>query len=502
MSNKIIIHKLNEVFLKIDCDCDQGHEISEHFSCFVPGYKFMPLYKAGCWAGKSSFFNFNDSTLPIGFLSNLLSFCKSFNYEYEFTFDINTLTNNVTDEQITDFLKKILPPEGKYQLRDYQEVAVREMIKNKRCLIDSATGSGKSLIIYCVVKYFQTVGLKGKFVLIVPTISLVSQMESDFKDYGYDDFEKDFGTIFFDSSNRDLSKQYLISTWQTLHKLPQSFFSSVEAFFVDEVHSSSFKSKLLVNVLANMNNAHYRMGCTGSLPSEKINMGSLIGYIGKTVSTVKSQDLIEKGILANIQILNILLKYPESMIDKSGNFQDEVEKIIHYTDRNKVFKYLVNKVGDNKNILILVQRIEHLRSVKQYLENEFPNKKIYEVYGGTESTVRENVRKIVNVNKGSIICATFKTFGTGINIPNLNVVIFGSSYKSSQVVIQSIGRGLRKTETKTKMTLIDIVDDLTWKKKNGGMGTNYLYLHFLERLKIYRSQGFPYKNISLNISDI
>ena len=503
MDDKIIINKLNEVFLQIDCSQDQGREIYETFSCYVPNWKFMPLAKAGVWNGKTSFFDYNNFTLPIGFLNKLLSFCKSFNYEYEFSFDQNTLTNNITDEEITVFLSALFPTGSKFKLRDYQETAVREMIKNKRCLIDEATGSGKSLIIYCIVKYLQMSGIKGRFVLIVPSISLVNQMESDFIDYGYQNFEADFATIYFDSDNRDLTKQFLISTWQTLHKLPQKYLDTFDAFVVDEVHSSSFKSKLLLNVLAKLHNASWRLGCTGSLPREEpINMLTLIGYMGRIVSTVKSAELIERGILAKIQIVNVLLKYPEALIDKSGEYQEEVMKTIAYTDRNKVFKYIINKVGDTKNILILVQRIEHLRSIRAYLQGQFPNRKVYEVYGKTDGDEREIIRKLVNQSTGNIICATFKTFGQGINIPNLNIVIFGSSYKKTNVIVQAIGRGLRKTEIKFNMTLFDIVDDLTWQKRTGVKGLNHLFKHFLERLKIYRHEGFPFKNISLRISDL
>jgi len=496
------INKLNETFLQLEISNDIANEIHEHFSCYVPGYKYFPIFKARLWNGKSSFLNFNNFTLPIGFLKNLKEFCKSFNYEFELTFDESSLSNKITDEEITEFLKVLFPPDSKWKLRDYQEIAVRQMIKNKRCLIELATGSGKSLVIYCIVKYFQMIGMKGKFILIVPSISLVEQMRTDFISYGYNNFDEDFGTIYHDSDNRDFSKQYLISTWQTLHKLPQSFMDKVDAFMVDEVHGTTFKSKVLVNVLSRMINCSWRMGCTGTLPTEAINIGSLIGYIGKIVSTVKSLELIEKKVLATINIVNVLCKYPETMIDKSGEYQDEFEKIIAYRDRNKVFKYIIEKCGPSKNVLLLVQRIEHLRSIKTYLQNEFTARQVYEIYGKVKGDERERIRKIVNTGIGSIICATYATMSTGVNIPNLNIIIFGSSAKSSQRIIQSIGRGLRKTEIKSTMTLFDVVDDLCWQKRTGVIGTNYLYDHWLERLKIYRHEGFPFKNISLRISEL
>jgi superfamily II DNA or RNA helicase len=499
----VIINKLNEVFLQLEVSNDIAMEIHSAFSVMVPGFRFMPLYKAHLWSGSTSFFEFNSFKIGIGFLPKLLQFCQSFNYTYELKFDESSLKNKITDEEITEFLKTILPPESKYKLRDYQEKALREMLKSKKCLVEMPTGSGKSLLIYCIVKYLQMIGFKEKFVIITSSIGLILQLRQDFIDYGFLDFDDYFGTIYFDSTNKDFSKQFLISTWQTLHKMPQNYLSLFGAFLIDEVHESTFKSKVLVDVLAKLNRASWRIGTTGTLPrSVQINMMSLIGYIGRIVSTVTSSELIKKGVLAKVQVVNVILKYPESLIEKSGIYNDEVEKIIHYPDRNKIFKYIVDRVGEKKNILILVQRIEHLRNIREYLQREFSTKNIYEIYNKIEGDERERIRKIVNVNQGSIIVATFKTCSVGINIPNLSVVIFGSSYKSSQVVIQAIGRGIRKTEIKNNMTLFDIVDSLCWEKRGGAIGTNYLYDHFLERLKIYRTQGFPYKNIQLNISDL
>jgi superfamily II DNA or RNA helicase len=501
----IKINKLDEVFLQVECCNDIAQEINEHFKEYVPNYRFMPLYKAKLFDGRISLFNFNNFTLPFGFLKKLKEFSKSYNYSYELTFNEESLKNKISEEEITKFLETILPSTSKFKLRDYQLTAIKDILREKRGLIEHGTGSGKSLLIYVVVKYLQSIGFKEKFVLVVNSISLVEQMRSDFKDYGYSGFDKDFATIYYDSDNRDFSKQYLISTWQTLSTLPQKYLDQFGAFIVDEVHdSSNFKSKMLLNVLSKFTKCSWRIGTTGTLPRDvPINMKTLVGYIGKIISEVKSSELIEKGILSKIQVLNILLKYPDSMIDKDGEYFDEVEKIIQYRDRNKIFKFLINKVGPSKNILILVQRIEHLKSIREYLMHEFPNKKIYEVYGKVEGLERERIRKIVNNNAGNIIVATYQTMSTGVNIPNLNVVIFGSSAKSYKKIVQSIGRGLRKTLTKTSMVLLDIVDDLTWVKRgSGALGINYLYSHFLERLKIYRSQGFPFKNIKVNLSDI
>ena len=49
--SKIIIHKLNEAFLKIECENGIAQEISSYFSFRVPGYQFVPAYKNKIWDG-------------------------------------------------------------------------------------------------------------------------------------------------------------------------------------------------------------------------------------------------------------------------------------------------------------------------------------------------------------------------------------------------------------------------------------------------------------------
>ena len=84
------------------------------------------------------------------------------------------------------------------------------------------------------------------------------------------------------------------------------------------------------------------------------------------------------------------------------------------------------------------------------------------------------------------------TFSTGVNIRNLHNIIFASPSKSQIRVLQSIGRGLRKSDRETK--LFDIADDLHWKKRQ-----NYTLLHSAERLKIYKKEQFKYKVIQVDL---
>jgi superfamily II DNA or RNA helicase len=128
------------------------------------------------------------------------------------------------------------------------------------------------------------------------------------------------------------------------------------------------------------------------------------------------------------------------------------------------------------------------------INDKAENRKVFFVYGGTDTEQREQIRALTEKENNAIIVASYGTFSTGINIKNLHNIIFASPSKSRIRNLQSIGRGLRTSETKSSCTLYDIGDDLTWKSKK-----NYTLLHMIERIKIYNDEHFEYKLIKVNL---
>ena len=76
----IKIWKKNESIALVDCDPGISQGLSEYFSFFVPGYKYMKLYKRKIWDGKIRLFNVNSHELPAGLYPFVEEFCKRNNY--------------------------------------------------------------------------------------------------------------------------------------------------------------------------------------------------------------------------------------------------------------------------------------------------------------------------------------------------------------------------------------------------------------------------------------
>jgi len=303
----------------------------------------------------------------------------------------------------------------------------------------------------------------------------------------------------------------ICSTWQSAIKKKEDFFKQFKAVIVDEVHLAKCTS--INSILKKCVNAEYRIGMTGTMPEEQINQFTIYGYLGPKIFESTSSELIEKGILSKIKIANLLLEYPKEQVyrywhDDEGDiqqkeYQEELDIIYGNTDRNKIFRYIINRIDKTQNILILCHKISHLKDIKKYLEENFKEHQIFEIYGKTEAEERERIRQLTNVQGSTIILGTFKTMSTGLNIKRLHHVIFASSFRSKITILQSIGRGLRRHETKKNVIIWDIVDDLTWINTWGDkevLHLNHVFKHWKDRMGYYEKQEFQYLTKKININ--
>jgi superfamily II DNA or RNA helicase len=322
--------------------------------------------------------------------------------------------------------------------------------------------------------------------ILVPTTSLVSQLASDFADYGFD--SDTFVHRVYAGQDKGSTKPITISTWQSVYKLPKEFFSQFDVVIGDEAHL--FKAKSLTSILTKLSGCRYRFGFTGTLDGTETHKLVLEGLFGAVRKVITTAELIEQKHLAAFKIKAIVLSYPDEarkMIARANDYQSEMDYLVRLDARNKFIRNLALSLEGNT--LLLFQFVEkHGKELYAKIKEEASDRKIFYVAGTVEGEEREEIRKIVENESNAIIVASFGTYSTGVNIKNLHNVIFGSPSKSRIRNLQSIGRGLRKSDTKTAATLYDIADDLSWKNKK-----NYTLLHFMERIKIYNEEKFQYK---------
>ena len=481
------VTKKNEVFLRVDTEASTARSLSEHFTFEVPGAKFMPAYRNRIWDGKIRLFSPSNGELYLGLLSYLEKWLEDWDEPYEISEELKD--EKQIDRPILDgFIKGLkLKSRGKaIKPRDYQVDAVDFAIRKHRALLLSPTASGKSLIIYILVRYYEILlreHQNDKILILVPTTSLVEQMYSDFIDYGW---LEAYMQKIYSGHDKNVSKKVVISTWQSIYKFPKKYFEQFGCVIGDEAHL--FKAKSLTNVLTKLHLCKYRFGLTGTLNGMQTHRLVLEGLFGSLNRVVSTKELIDKKTLAAFNIKSLVLTYPEEecKLVKDMNYQDEMNHIVTHQKRNEFIRDLTLNL--TSNTLVLFQFVEKHGSVLYDMINKSAeNRKVFYVFGGTDTQTREEIREITEKEKNAIIVASYGTFSTGINIRNLHNIVFASPSKSRVRALQSIGRGLRRSETKDTAQLFDIADDFSYKSKR-----NFTLGHFMERINIYNEEQFDY----------
>lgn len=493
MSEQLTITKVNEVYAKVHCENHISKELHEHFSFFVPGYTFVPAYRNKIWNGKIYLYHLNTSQIYIGLLPYVEEFCQ----EREYTFTHNFVDDDYPLYHAKKFIDdlKIHARGEPIEVREHQIEGYIHAMRKRRALLLSPTASGKSLIIYLIFRQLQQYqNLKG--LVIVPTTSLVEQLYSDFADYNNDNMEEHLHRVY-QGKDKESSKPLIISTWQSLYKLPKEYFHQFDYVIGDEAHL--FKAQSLTTILTSCINAKYRVGLTGTLDGTKTHKLVLEGLFGPVNKVISTRELIDKNQVSDFEIKCLILKHPDEkcLEYKDKTYQEEIQYLISNQVRNKFIKNLAVSLG--KNTLILYQMVDkHGQILYDMIKDteKIGNRKVFFVHGGTDTTDREEIRRIMEIENDAIVVASYGTFSTGINIRNLHNIIFAMPTKSSIRTLQSIGRGLRQSEGKDIATLYDIADDLRYKKH-----MNYTLKHFVERCRIYNDEQFPFKIYKIGLKN-
>jgi len=494
----ILVSKKNSVYLKVDCgDKGVAQELSDFFTFKVPGFQFMPAYRSRMWDGKIRLYNIHTQELYCGLLDYVRSFAEERNYWVGV--DFKETEDQWSEQDVRDYIEglKLVAGGNRVDPHDHQVNAICHALNKQRTLLLSPTGSGKSLIIYTLMRR-RLEEDDRKVLIVVPTTSLVAQMENDFADYSSADktwkASKQIHKIYAGQS-KSTEKRVVITTWQSIYKQPVKWFQQFGSVFGDECHL--YKAKSLSTIMSRLIDCEFRVGTTGTLDGTQTHKLIIEGLFGSVHKVTTTTDLIKKKLLSDFTIDCITLKYPDEdcKLAKQFRYQEEIDYLVANQKRNDFISSLAcNTKG---NTLVLFQYVEkHGKHLYDLISKNSiaKGKEVFFVHGGTDVEQREEIRTLAETKDNAIIVASYGTFSTGISIRRLHNIVFASPSKSRIRVLQSIGRQLRKSEHKDKARLYDIADDLRWKSK-----VNFTLNHFLERMKIYATEKFDYNTVTIKL---
>ena len=480
--DSIRVRRYNSVYIQVDAEKSTCRELSDYFTFDVPGASFMPAYRNRYWDGKIRLFNVNTKLIYSGLIHHIRLFTEQRDYDLFLEDNLDSV-HDISIPQLESFTK-----DYKIKPYDYQLGAFAHALRTERALILSPTASGKSLIIFMLCDY-----LKGRKLIIVPTTSLVFQLDKDFESYYTN---RTYSThLIMSGQDKNADADIFISTWQSIYKQPKKWFDQFDVVIGDEAHL--FKANSLTKIMTKLENCDYRYGFTGTLDGTQTHRLVLEGLFGSVMKATSTKELIDTDRIADLRIKALVLKYPENVrkMMAKQKYDIEMKFISSWEPRNNFIKNLA--ISRKGNTLLLFQYVEkHGKVLYDLINSAVSNRKVFFIHGGVDVEERENAREITEKENDAIIIASYGTFSTGINIRNLHNIIFASPSKSRIRNLQSIGRGLRKGDKKSVATLYDISDDLTYKSWN-----NFTLKHFAVRVKMYNEEEFDYKIYNIRLKD-
>jgi superfamily II DNA or RNA helicase len=483
----IYLKKVDENYIQVECEKSTGMEIHSQFSFFMDGFRFTPQFKFGNWDGQIHLFNLRNNTFPLGLLFDLIRYLK----EHDEKVIIDKTLRLVDFSGVVDFFLETTLDDLELDPYDYQLDVFKSCIERNRALVLSPTSSGKSLIIYLLVKFFLEQS-EDKILISVPKTNLVKQIHEDFCDYETTPTLCNECYEFSSGKHKETDKRIVIATWAMLYRQDPEWFKPFGVFICDEAHQAS--APVFTKIIGKLAHVRYKFGFTGTLSGAKVHEMQVKSWFGSIVKSYNTAELMERGITSQLKIRCISLEHsPEDrMIIRKCDYKQEIDFLINHAGRNQFI--LDTALQQTNNTLILFNLLKHGECLSDMLIPLAINKQVFKITGEVGAEEREYIRHSMETNSNIILLATYGTLSMGVNIKNLHTIVFAHPFKARIRNLQSIGRGLRLAEGKTSCTLIDIGDNLTLKKHK-----NFTYNHFIHRMQIYENERFSYSFEIVNL---
>ena len=468
---KLIIR--DEVNVKIEgLDLTDRKRLVEKFKYEIPGAKYLPAVRLGRWDGKVPYFNLGGTTY-INLLPDILPYLEERGYDIDVD-DVREYSTTLELGQVVEdsFAHRQWPNSDPIILRDYQVEIINRFLKNPQCIQEVATGAGKTIMTAALSASVQHL---GRSIVIVPSKSLVTQTETDYKTMGLD-----VGVLFGD--RKEYTKQHTICTWQSLNALVKNtknyeadvtihdFIEDVVCVMVDEAHSAKADAlkSMLTTIFARV---PIRWGLTGTVPKEDYEYQSLNCCIGPVIGQLSASELQLQGHLSNCHV-NVI-----QMVDyvEYKDYQQELRYLLETESRIDYIADLVNKIAETGNTLVLVDRVDPGKQLASKIKNA-----VF-VSGATKSKARKDEYDEFAITDDKVAVATYGVAAVGINIPRIFNLVLVESGKSFTRVIQSIGRGIRRAEDKDFVQIWDVTSTCKFAKR-----------HLTKRKQFYKEANYPF----------
>lgn len=449
--------------------------IREHFSVENTGARFARRYAR--FAPRRKYVITPTGTCELGMYWEIRQYLikKQINESIEVTDKLDkALKVGIEADLFDDF---------KFTLREYQEEVIRKAMRLGTGTCVLGTGAGKTFTTAALIEnFFRLSKDKDTFkcLMLVPDLGLVTQTYEEFLNCG-----TTYKLTKWTGKNKpDLTANVIVANIGIIQSRfdENDWLKYIDLLIVDECHKITAGNK--ISKIVQQVKTPNKYGFTGTLPEDQLNKWSIIGKLGPVIYEKSSFELRLEDYLANVSIKILNIKYsPRPHFSGQTGYRDELEYIYNNDRRNTIIQTLVSKLPNNT--LIMVNHIAHGEIIEEYL-NKIEGKKVYFIQGSVDVEERERIKQIMETETNVVVIAISAIFATGVNVKNLHNIIFASGGKSFIRTVQSIGRGLRKHDSKDKLIIFDICDEL-----------NYGVAHCDKRKAIYDKEKIRYKEVDI-----
>jgi len=392
-----------------------------------------------------------------GNIRRVLTFCKRRMIEVE-------LTRNFEYPEPT---KK--PHVKGITFRPDQKEALKRALTLKNGVLVAPTGSGKTILMMGIISAYP----KAKILVLAHTKSLVFQTYEEFKE-NFDSVQRMQGGIC-----KMITERIVISTIQSFYMIQyQNYSVHFDIVIVDETHKLTKFDQMYDKVLSNIL-APIRLGFTATPRKETESELCSEGLLGPIIYNLTINKAVEHMIVAKPKIKIIATPY-DYEVRALRNYPDVYKHGITLNRKRNmlILETAIEHMKKGRSVLIMIVKLEHGKALIRLAKRKY-HRRLHFVQGSTPDDIRNLIKKDLTSKKLMwAICST--VWKEGINIPSLGVIINAAGGKSEINTLQAIGRGLRRTDEKSIIHVVDFFDS----------SHNHLLNHFGERVTLYMEMGW------------
>lgn len=349
-------------------------------------------------------------------------------------------------------------PEFRFELRESQQLVYNSIEDN--AIINAFVSWGKTFTAVALASK-----LKQKTLVVVHTLALRKQWEEE--------IEKCLGIKpgIIGSGRFETDPIIVVSNVQTLSKKIHEISDLFGTVILDEMHHVS--APTFANII-DKSRARYKIGLSGTLQRKDGKHIIFNDYFGFDIYQPKKENYMVPSIVT----LNSDIRFPDSV---KIPWAKRVNEIAYNSD----YQHLIAQVASvyaakGHKVLVVSDRVQFLKNCQKLTGTNSVC-----ITGELNHTERDDELNKIKNNEANILYGSQSIFSEGISVNELSCLVLGTPINNEPLLIQLIGRVIRKKEDKLDPIIVDI--------KLKGKTANR---QATSRMSVYIKQGYHVKNIT------